>query len=294
MPMMMSNASQYIAMFIAAFAVMDNTITLGMLFVMSSYIGSSSMPLEGLTYLLVRINASSQLFSRLNEYIVKVESKDEYDTMVIDKLIEQKIQIYKTSICNPSGETLFYIDQLTIDKPGLYQLAGVNGSGKTTLINLITNNAHSDGFCIHENGYVKINKNIVNNTAHYYSSNLFISGSVKENIVINHTYDQNHFEKITMLLNIDFLDKQVDPNNLNLSLGESAKISLARIFIKNHELILLDEPFTNIDINTTKKLVNYIKKLSEKCPIIVISHDDSVKSICEHYFEIVDKKLINR
>lgn len=85
----------------------------------------------------------------------------------------------------------------------------------------------------------------------------------------------NKEEKIKTLENMEKLDilNLKDQCFRNLSGGQRQRVLLARALCSTSKLLLLDEPVSGLDPNTTKELYKLIKKLNEDTTIIMISHD---------------------
>lgn len=75
---------------------------------------------------------------------------------------------------------------------------------------------------------------------------------------------------------------------MNLSLGQQQKISLLRFFVKNFnkEYWILDEPLSNLDLQSIKELKLFLSKFSVKKKIILVSHDDYFDDITSELYSI--------
>jgi ATP-binding cassette subfamily B protein len=71
-----------------------------------------------------------------------------------------------------------------------------------------------------------------------------------------------------------------------LSGGEKARIALARIFLKEPEIIFMDEPTSNIDQQTEEIIYDSLKRLKTKSTIIMIAHKKSAVSIADHVIDM--------
>ena len=89
--------------------------------------------------------------------------------------------------------------------------------------------------------------------------------SIKENILLGKDESDN-FKEIIEQLNID-LTKDIN----DLSGGEKQKIAIARLLVNPNPIILLDESFSNIDIASSKMILNSLSKL-ENTMVIMITH----------------------
>ena len=89
--------------------------------------------------------------------------------------------------------------------------------------------------------------------------------SIKENILLGKDESDN-FKEIIEQLNID-LTKDIN----DLSGGEKQKVAIARLLVNPNPIILLDESFSNIDIASSKMILNSLSKL-ENTMVIMITH----------------------
>ena len=89
--------------------------------------------------------------------------------------------------------------------------------------------------------------------------------SIKENILLGKE-ELDNFKEIIEQLNID-LTKNIN----DLSGGEKQKVAIARLLVNPNPIILLDESFSNIDIASSKMILNSLSKL-ENIMVIMITH----------------------
>jgi ABC-type lipoprotein export system ATPase subunit len=88
-----------------------------------------------------------------------------------------------------------------------------------------------------------------------------------------------------MLKEIDYPFELVcdlwDKSYANISDGEKQIISILRILCKKNNVLILDEPFSNLDVLKKAWLVNMLKDIKKDKIIILISHDKEVLSHCD-------------
>ena len=103
--------------------------------------------------------------------------------------------------------------------------------------------------------------------------------------------DGYNFENnINMLLNGLGLNKELNKKVKELSGGEKIKVLLTILLLSNPDIMLLDEPTNNLDIDGITYLENYLVKLNKK--IIIVSHDEEfLNNISNKIFEINQGKL---
>ncbi|PNZ97403.1 hypothetical protein CD133_10810 [Staphylococcus massiliensis CCUG 55927] len=113
-------------------------------------------------------------------------------------------------------------------------------------------------------------------------SNAIINGTIKENIVysVNENISDEIITKAAKEANIhnaiNNMDKgynsMVGEKGVKLSGGERQRIDIARNFIKNPDLLLLDEVTSNLDSESEYKIQESLKKLMKGKTTIIIAH----------------------
>jgi|LGOV01.1.fsa_nt_gb zinc transport system ATP-binding protein len=156
-------------------------------------------------------------------------------------------------------------------------IIGPNGGGKTTLVKSIL------GFITPTQGKIIYSKNLKigyvpqkNNFEEEFPINVktvILSGILNKKIKLFHSYskkDKEILKEVLKRVNIEKLEcKQIN----ELSGGELQKVLLARAIISNPNLLILDEPFSNIDTSSTKEYYELLETLSKTMSILIISHD---------------------
>src|SRR5688572_15463544 len=182
---------------------------------------------------------------------------------------------------------------LSIKKGDFIGITGKSGKGKTTILNLIL------GFLEPSGGEILINDRPVNASeikkiwpqlSYVRQQSFFIHDTILRNIVMDEkNYDKERLEsalKISGLCDFinqfpDGLDKMITENGKNISGGQQQRIAIARALYKNADLILLDEPFNELDEGSTVLLVRHFKEMSSAGKtIVMISHDSKSLSFC--------------
>ncbi|MCP3659220.1 MAG: ABC transporter ATP-binding protein [Bacteroidetes bacterium] len=161
----------------------------------------------------------------------------------------------------------FQLDiNLDIQKNEYFVILGKTGSGKTILLNLIARFLNADA------GEVITGNNKIGML--YQNYLLFPHYTVKENIEYSLKFStkKENIKEICQLLDISHI---IDRYPKNLSGGEKQRTALARAIISKPQIILLDEPFSSLDIVTKNKLITLIKSIHKKENItfIHVTHD---------------------
>ena len=195
-------------------------------------------------------------------------------------------------------------------------LIGNNGAGKSTLLKILNGDINYDSGNINYNDesigmlmqeidikdydltiidYIKKKTNILllEEKLHKLEENLNDSNMEEYGNVLDLylKLDGYNFENnINMLLNGLGLNKDLNKKVKELSGGEKIKVLLTILLLSNPDIMLLDEPTNNLDIDGTTYLENYLVKLNKK--MIIVSHDEEfLNNISNKIFELNQGKL---
>ena len=184
---------------------------------------------------------------------------------------------------------------LKIEKGDIYGVIGYSGAGKSTLIRLINSIEKPDS------GTVKIEGTDINLLDEkslrnlrkkigmiFQNFNLLNSANIYENIAAplknqkNLSKDQIEKKVDSLLKLVDLEDKKyVYPNQL--SGGQKQRVAIARALSNDPSILLCDEATSALDPNTTKSILDLLKKIKNEFDItvVLITHQmDVVKYIC--------------
>ncbi len=79
----------------------------------------------------------------------------------------------------------------------------------------------------------------------------------------------------------------------NLSSGNKMKVSIAAALIHNPKILILDEPFVNLDIKTIQIIINVIKRFKEKKTVLITSHNlDLVVDLCDRFLLMENGQIL--
>ncbi|REH90937.1 ABC transporter ATP-binding protein [Staphylococcus felis] len=171
---------------------------------------------------------------------------------------------------------------LQIQKGNINCICGDNGKGKSTLINIITKYyTNFSGEILYDNINIKdINKSEWRSKYSICHQNPYLyHDTVINNITLGNPYSDN----VNNLINrFDFYNficenkQRVVDQNLNLSGGQQQLISIIRCLSAKRDIIILDEPTSNLDNSRKDILIHILNELKNNYLIIVISHDKDI------------------
>ncbi|MGO4817138.1 ABC transporter ATP-binding protein [Flavobacterium sp. W22_SRS_FP1] len=181
-----------------------------------------------------------------------------------------------------NGTTVLKIDNLEIKKGESLGLVGNNGAGKTTFFSLLLDLIQPS------TGHI-INNDVQVNTSEAWKP--FTASFLDESFLIGYLTPEEYFYFIGDLrgqnkADVDallskheeFFNGEILNNKKylrDLSKGNQKKVGIIATLIGNPEVVILDEPFANLDPTTVNRLKKVIKELSENpdITILVSSHD---------------------
>jgi sodium transport system ATP-binding protein len=168
------------------------------------------------------------------------------------------------------------VDSVTIEcKPGrVYGLLGLNGAGKTTLMRLLSTILKPTSGSAKVAGYDIVDEpEKVKEKIGFLSSDTGLYQRLTAEETVSYFGKLNGMEQNMLKKRVDEIFDRFDMNEFRtrrvgkLSTGMKQKISIARTFINDPEVLILDEPTIGLDVVTSRSIIQSIKesKQANKC-----------------------------
>lgn len=189
---------------------------------------------------------------------------------------------------------LFENFNLHIAKGDIVAITGKSGIGKSTLVKLIS------GIELTKEGVITLNGISINDLstkALYENIGVIMQDSILFNTTINENLqyskkasEQEIFESCRKACFLDDINDM--PNGLNTNIGENGvmlsggqkqRLVLARQFLRNSKVLVLDEATSSVDPYTETKIFEAIKGLTNTHIVIIISHRPTPLTICNRF-----------
>lgn len=190
-----------------------------------------------------------------------------------------------------NGVTVVNVPALQINKGESIGLIGNNGAGKTTLFRMILDLIRAEAGEVLSNGKVVAGgEDWKQYTAAYLDEGFLIDYLTPEEYLyfIGGLHQQSKAQVDEELANLgDFFNGEIINRGKyirDLSKGNQCKVGVASCLLQKPELLMLDEPFANIDPSTQFRLKNILKDQNKNKGVttIVSSHDlNHVTDVCE-------------
>jgi ABC-type multidrug transport system fused ATPase/permease subunit len=216
-----------------------------------------------------------------------ITAESTYSKEVIESIEFKNVSFSYNDIELLSGQNLKW------NKGDFIGISGNSGMGKTTLVNLLL------GFLDPTCGEIRFNNEIAdqvkrrsfwNKTAYAKQQAFLLHNTIQTNISFSETsIDQGRLKKAAAASGVDSitaeltetLGKTIAENGRNISGGQQQRITIARAFYKEADLLILDEPFNEMDDQSGEQILAYCRELAEQGKIIVlITHNKKNFSYC--------------
>ncbi len=187
--------------------------------------------------------------------------------------------------CGYAGQTVVHGVSFHVNRGSLVCLLGPSGCGKTTILRAIA------GFEPVQNGHVALSGRVVSSHGStvppesrrvgmvFQESTLFPHLTVEDNVAFGvwHAAPHARREVVTEMLDVVGLPQMRTRYPHELSGGQQQRIALARALAPRPELILLDEPFSSLDVELSERLGAELREVLERRGItaVLVTHDQS-------------------
>jgi len=202
------------------------------------------------------------------------------------------------------------LDDISISiAPGtLNIIVGPSGSGKTTLLNLI------GGLDKPTEGKIQVNGKSIDSLNSremakyrnqdvgfiFQSHHLLPEFTVRENILLPYRISRKEttpefWEYYKFLITTIGIDEYQHSKIFELSGGQQQRVAIARALINRPNIVLADEPGSNLDTKLTRSIFDLLVDLNQKlgCTILLITHKDNLHIKYSKLFEIQDGVLLS-
>ena len=261
--------------------VLNHNMSVGQLTVMCTYF---SMMLQLIKYYFELGNSFQNVKTSLHrlEAIFHIEVEKEGNILL------EKIENISASITFGYDSNNFILKELPLElcRGKIYCVVGKNGEGKSTLTKILIGILHAKSILV--NG---INIDCLNMEELRKNSILYISQALNyPNRTIKEIYQEYNSnirleDVIRKIKEHDLNEEQLIPlyqenwnKNINtLSGGEKQIVSILKCLVKEADMIIFDEPTSNLDIKRINALLRLIERLKmEKKILLIVSHDSEI------------------
>ncbi|GFR35863.1 ABC transporter ATP-binding protein [Thermobrachium celere] len=279
-----SNISTLIALVAGGYYVSKGEILVGDLVAYLLYIGQFLQPIKRLAQFVEQYQRGMAGFKRFYEVMnIKPDIFDKDDAITLDK-VRGKVEFKNVSFSYNDKKTVLENINLKVEAGESIAIVGPSGVGKTTLCSLIprfydvdSGNIYIDDIDIKD---IKL-KSLRQNIGIVQQDVFLFAGTIRENIaygkldatdeeIINAAKAANAHDFIMELE--DGYDTYIGERGVKLSGGQKQRISIARMFLKNPPILILDEATSSLDNQSEAIIQKSIEELSKNRTTFIIAH----------------------
>jgi ATP-binding cassette subfamily B protein len=285
--------------------VQAGSLTLGDLLLVMSYLTQLFGPLASLSEMTA--NAQRSLASAERAFALLDEEPDVIENSNGRPISRARGAVTFQDVCFAYNGDSPVLSGISFEiKPGTrVGIMGMTGGGKSTLVSLLTRfhdptrgQIQLDGIDLRD---YKLS-DLRNQFGIVLQDSILFSTSIAENIsyarpgaseaeIVEAAKAANAHEFITRLP--AGYDTMVGERGMQLSGGQRQRIALARAFLKNAPILILDEPTSSIDIKTERQIIEVMERLSVGRTVFIIAHRLSTLKHCDVVLGIEQGRIVS-
>ncbi|OGT26334.1 MAG: hypothetical protein A3I77_08420 [Gammaproteobacteria bacterium RIFCSPLOWO2_02_FULL_42_14] len=302
--MMLSGVATLVA---GSFLVMDNATTIGSLIGVMFIVWRILTPVKTLSMMLPKLIQLKRSIRQINE-LMRLQPERELATQkqsTPSQLIGA-ISFSQVTFRYPGADTAALSDISFSLKPReMLAIIGPSASGKSTMVNLMLamylpqgGHVYIDGRNIRQYDVAMLRTHIA-----YVSQKAEVFyGTIAQNLRLADpmaSMDQlrEAAQAANLLRDIEALPEGFDTRikdygDKKLGTSFCQKINLARAYLRNASILILDEPMTALDVKSADTLLNFLKEIKGKKTIVVITHQRAYVQLADLIMVLLDGKQV--
>lgn len=293
-----------VVLFIGVRHVQAARLTLGDLLLVMAYLAQFYGPLQTITKKAAELQSSMASAERAFTLLDEVSDVPERPEAKPIQRSSGNIMLRKVSFAYNASRPV--LQDISVEIPGGTRVGiiGTTGAGKSTLVGLLTRfydpttgQILLDGIDLRD---CKI-ADLRNQIAIVIQEPVLFATSIAENIAYARpSATQSEITGAAKAANAhDFImslpngyDTQVGERGMRLSGGERQRISIARAFLKDAPVLILDEPTSSVDTNTEARIMEAMVRLMRGRTTLIIAHRVSTLRYCDMILEVEGGRLV--
>lgn len=264
---------------------LEGAITPGSVLVFAAYMNSLNVPIRTLAKVSAKISRALVSASRISEILEIQPEIEDKPNAVSAKNLRGEIEFKNVSFDYGDGKNVLDNVSFSVEKGEKVALLGMSGAGKSTIVSLILRfyDAKRGGIFVDGRNIKDYKRESLRNEIGIVLQDTILFGAtVAENIAYgkqNASDDEiilaakaaNAHEFITKLKN--GYDTILGEKGGTLSGGQRQRIAIARAFIRDVPILLLDEPMTGLDVISEREIRDAMRRLMQNKSCLLITHD---------------------
>lgn len=264
--------------------VANGTMTLGNVQAFLQYTNQFSQPITQLASLMNTIQSTVASAERIFEILDEAEMNDEPSGLPVKEETPYKVSFENVQFGYDDKQLLMNDFSLDVEPGEMVAIVGPTGAGKTTLINLLELFYDISGGSIRYNGKDTRDYSREELRSHFsmvLQDTWLFTGTIYDNILYGNehaTHEQviaaataAHVDEFVRKLPNGY-DTVLNEDASNISQGQRQLITIARAFLANPDVLILDEATSSVDTRTEHLIQRAMERLLEKRTSFVVAH----------------------
>ncbi len=285
--------------------VLTKALTLGQLLLVLSYVSDIYAPLKTVSRKMVAVQTHLTSLERAFAFLDEPEDVPEHPQARPLERAKGKVVFQDVGFRYSKERDILKGVSFDVEAGAKVGVVGVTGSGKTTMSNLLLRlyDPHEgaillDGVDIREYRL----KDLRNQFAVVFQESLLFSANIRDNIAYGcPDASQEEIEAAAKMANIhDFIQRlpsgyetRVGERGMAVSGGERQRIALARAFLKDAPILVLDEPTSSVDGATEAAIIETMERLMQGRTTFIIAHRLNTIEHCDVILKMDEGRLLN-
>lgn len=289
-----------ISCILGLYLVVNGSITIGSFIAFNSIIQKVMKDYLYAGFLVEKSNMIKIIYKRI-QFLYDIDTNNDGNTKMPESA---DIQIKNLNFkYNGEKENILENINLNIPSGSFIGILGKTGSGKTTLANILAK------FYEIPTGKIFFNNIDINNIerksfyekfAYVMQDDYIYDNTVKQNIALYKSYNKNEINEATegaeLIHTIEKLDKKYDTligdNGIKLSGGQKQRLILSRNLVTTPNILIIDNGFTGLDIDTRKKVIKNLNNRNNKTTLVIISSMMEDIKNADKIYKLENKTLV--
>jgi ATP-binding cassette, subfamily B, bacterial len=275
--------------FVAAGAVVNNGLTLGMLISIQYIVGQLNIPVNNLINFIITSHRTKLSFQRINEIHTKPNEDNDLegtDIQLYPKSGDITLKNVSFRYGGKSSPLVLKDLSITIPENKVTAIVGASGSGKTTLMKLLLK------FYKVTEGKIQVNDFNINHCGSAYWRTLcgsvmqdgyIFDDTILRNITESRSNEPLDRERLLMAVKMSNMEEfiellpggyntKIGASGLTLSGGQKQRILIARAIYKSPKYLFFDEATSSLDATNEKEIVDNLNRFFINKTVLIIAH----------------------
>ncbi len=313
--MLFSNLSMATVLFLGGRQTIFGTISPGDFVAFIAYVGIITWPMMALGWVTNLIQRGKASLDRINQILeTDPEIYDKKTAIFLPKIVgniafqnvsfdyefcEKEDRAHNRQTSHVLSEISFQVQQ-----GQTLGIVGPPGAGKSTILSLIPRlyDVCSGKILIDDTDIRDIQLAQLRGAISFVPQEPFLfADTIRENILLEN--ESVHQQRLLTAVNAACLDETIQDlsdgfdtivgeKGVVLSGGQKQRIALARAFLQDSPILLLDDPISQVDMETGANIVKYIREMTHKKTTIIVSHRLSAVSFADNIIVLENGKII--